>query len=633
MDFFAAQDQARRNTRWLLVLFGGAVLALILLSNLAIAFGLWMFDEHLFGTWGNVVHAPALDRASPSLGPLAYLSTPLMLGISLGVASTVALASLWKSVQLAHGGRAVAELLDGVLVSPDTSTPARRRLLNSVEELAIAASIPVPPVYVLPEMGINAFAAGHSTDDAVIGITEGALQQLDRDELQGVLGHEFSHILNGDMRLNIRLMALLHGILFIAYAGRVLLQGSRRPVVAIRGRRDSALPVLLVGAALLGIGFAGVLCGRLIKAGVARQREFLADASAVQFTRQSSGLASALSRIGGLQQHGLLRAERAEEASHLLFAQGVATRWFATHPPLEERIRRVDPAWNGRFAAPRMRTGEACETPRDARSSATPAATAIGVAALATAFPGGREEPYPELRAACRDIRSAPAVIIFCLLDAGSDADAAQLALVEQRMPLLAQRVRGLIELAAGQCVDTLALLGLCMPALKQLPGDVRVELWDLVMDLVGLDGRIDLREMVISIFLQRHLVASPGELRAVRARYSRLEQLQGPISLLFSGLAFAVHPGTDEAAQAFARAASATRLDGLRMLDNAAIDWPSLFSGMWRLRAAYPLLKPRIIKGCRAALATDGLPEGQAGELLHLVAAVLDCPAGAAQA
>ncbi|MFZ1295483.1 MAG: M48 family metalloprotease, partial [Pseudomonadales bacterium] len=222
MDFFAAQDQARRNTRWLLVLFGGAVLALILLSNLAIAFGLWMFDEHLFGTWGNVVHAPALDRASPSLGPLAYLSTPLMLGISLGVASTVALASLWKSVQLAHGGRAVAELLDGVLVSPDTSTPARRRLLNSVEELAIAASIPVPPVYVLPEMGINAFAAGHSTDDAVIGITEGALQQLDRDELQGVLGHEFSHILNGDMRLNIRLMALLHGILFIAYAGRVL---------------------------------------------------------------------------------------------------------------------------------------------------------------------------------------------------------------------------------------------------------------------------------------------------------------------------------------------------------------------------------------------------------------------------
>lgn len=628
MDFFAAQDQARRNTRGLLLLFGGAVLVLVVLSNLAIALGLWMFDEHLFGIGEYVSQAPAFDGARAPPGPFAYLSTPLMLGISLVVVSGVALGTLWKSVQLAHGGKAVAGLLGGVLLSPDTRAPARRRLLNSVEELAIAAAIPVPPVYVLPEMAINAFAAGHSTDDAVIGITEGALQQLDRDELQGVLAHEFSHILNGDMRLNMRLMALLHGILFIAIAGRVLLQGARRPVVVMRGRRDSALPVLLVGVALLGIGFAGVLCGRLIKAGVSRQREFLADASAVQFTRQPLGLASALSRIGGLPQHGLLRAERAEEASHLLFAQGVATRWFATHPPLAERIRRIDPSWDGRFAAPRPLPGEAPEVPQGRSPSGMP-----GAAALAASPPPEQGGLPAELRAACRDIRLAPAVIVFCLVNDSIGVGAARLALIEKRMPALAQQVRRLIDIAVGESVDSLALLGLCMPALKQLPPDARIDLWSLVLELVGLDGRIDLREMVISIFLQRHLVASPGELRGVRARYSRLEQLQGPISLLFSGLAFAIHPGTDEAALAFARAGSAARLDGLRMLDKSSIDWPSLFSALWRLRAAYPLLKPRIIKGCRAALAADGRPAGQADELLRLVAAVLDCPAGAEQA
>lgn len=632
MDFFAAQDQARRNTRWLLLLFGCAVLALIVLSNLAIACGLWMFDEHLFGTWEYVLQAPALDGARPPSGPFAYLSMPLMLGISLVVVSGVALASLWKSVQLSRGGKAVAELLGGVLLSPDTRAPVRRRLLNSVEELAIAAAIPVPPVFVLPEMAINAFAAGHSTDDAVIGITEGALQQLDRDELQGVLAHEFSHILNGDMRLNMRLMALLHGILFIAIAGRVLLQGARRPVVVMRGRRDSALPVILVGVALLGIGFAGVLCGRLIKAGVSRQREFLADASAVQFTRQPLGLASALSRIGGLQQQGLLRAERAEEASHLLFAQGVVTRWFATHPPLAERIRRVDPSWDGRFAAPRPLSGETPEAPQRREPSGVPGATALGAAALAASPPLEREGRSAQLREACRDIRLAPAVTVFCLVSDSNGVGAGQLALIEKRMPALAQQLHRLADIAVGESVDSLALLGLCMPALKQLPPDARIELWDLVLELVGLDGRIDLREMVTSIFLQRHLVASPGELRGVRARYSRLEQLQGPISLLFSGLAFAIHPETGEAALAFARAGSAVRLDGLRMLDKSSIDWPSLFSGMWRLRAAYPLLKPRIIKGCRAALAADGLPTGQAGELLALVAAVLDCPAGAEQ-
>src|SRR4051794_35817745 len=262
---------------------------------------------------------------------------------AVSTSAVIGAGSLFKTLSLARGGRAVAELLDGRLVNPNSIDTDERKLLNVVEEMAIASGIPVPQVYVMDgEPGINAFAAGHSASDAAISVTRGCMTLLTRDELQGVVAHEFSHLLNGDMKLNLRLMGLIFGILCLTVIGRVLIQ--------TRGKKN---PMPLLGLALIIIGWVGVLFGRLIQAAVSRQREFLADASAVQFTRNPLGLAGALKKIGGIAQGSQLQSDRAEEASHLFFANGLNSRFFgfATHPPLLERIQALDPSFDANYPA------------------------------------------------------------------------------------------------------------------------------------------------------------------------------------------------------------------------------------------------------------------------------------------
>lgn len=332
-DFFRQQDLARRNTRILILLFGLAVLSLIVLTNLLVmlSFGLLEQPDTVFVSWETI-----------SI-------------ISLSVIAAVALAIAVKWQQLKLGGRSIAQALNGEFVAPDSQEPLKRRLLNIVEEMALAANLPVPPVYLLPEAGINAFAAGYSPADAVIGVTQGCLEQLNRDELQGVIAHEFSHILNGDMRMNIRLIAILNGILFIGHIGYYLLRASRSNRVAVsnRNRNQGAAAIMGLGIGLVMIGYLGSFFGNLIKAAVSRQREYLADASAVQFSRNPQGIAGALKRIGGYQAGSHITHANADEVSHLFFGAAIS-RWaaiFATHPPLEKRIRRVDPSWDGRFIA------------------------------------------------------------------------------------------------------------------------------------------------------------------------------------------------------------------------------------------------------------------------------------------
>src|SRR5262249_2273093 len=195
--------------------------------------------------------------------------------------------------------------------------PDLRKLLNVVEEMSIASGVPMPEVYLMPdEKGINAFAAGTAPDNAVIGVTEGCVRHLKRDELQGVIGHEFSHILNGDMRLNMRLIGVVFGLLCIMLVGRVMLDafirgGSPRSSSA---RNANPPPIFLLAIGLIVIGWPGAFFGRLIQAAVSRQREFLADASAVQFTRNPLGLAGALKKIGGLAYGSRLDSAHAAEA-------------------------------------------------------------------------------------------------------------------------------------------------------------------------------------------------------------------------------------------------------------------------------------------------------------------------------
>lgn len=325
MDFYRRQEQARRVSRWLVAVFGVAVTLVVLAVNAIVLTAVAMWTGG-----GDALWAP---RAWLGSHPgTVWLTTAI-------VVATVVGSSLWKLGQLRAGGRIVARDLGARLVRPDAGDPDQRRLLNVVEEMAIAASVPVPAVYVLESPAINALAAGYAPAEASIIVTRGALLALDRPELQGVIGHEFSHILSGDMRLNTRLVGFLHGLFVVSELGRLL--GPRAG--ASRNARRAGLFGWL-GVALFIVGAVGLFTGRLIQAAVARQRERLADASAVQFTRESRGLRNALVKIGAHKIGSRMAEHGMDRLNHMLFASPGRLD-FATHPPLLERIRALDPSF------------------------------------------------------------------------------------------------------------------------------------------------------------------------------------------------------------------------------------------------------------------------------------------------
>lgn len=344
VNFFEHQQQAKRNTTLLVVLFIIAFASLVGLTALITAAVLGGVELQQNDTYQ--LHWPPIALAA------------------LVVAAGILLTMLVKWLQLRPGGHVVAEQLGGVPIAPDTQDPLQRRVLNVVEEMAIAANMPVPTVYILAhESSINAFAAGYETKDAVIGLTQGAIETFSREQLQAVVAHEFSHILNGDMRLNIRLIAALAGVLVIAHGGRILMYSGNNRSRHSQGQQN-LLPLL--GITLMVIGFMGVLFGNLIKAAVSRQREYLADAAAVQFTRNPNALGEALQQIGARQQGSRIKHKNADEAAHLFFGQALSS-WFtltATHPPLAKRIKRVMPHWDGRYPEPQQAMAQQLQTSR-----------------------------------------------------------------------------------------------------------------------------------------------------------------------------------------------------------------------------------------------------------------------------
>ena len=335
MDFFESQDSARRNTGRLILLFGLAVISLILITNFLVML--------IFGF---------LSTEMTSVGALTPWQFNWQVFAMVGalVAAVIILGSLYKIVSLSGGGARVAEMMNGRLLVAGTGDLFERRLMNVVEEMAIASGTPVPPVYVLEEAGINAFAAGYSPSDAVIGVTRGAIETLNREQLQGVIAHEFNHILHGDMRINIRLIGILHGIMVLGIIGYYLMRGS-----SVRSRSKDSGGVVMLGLGLLVIGYVGTFFGNLIKAAVSRQREFFADASAVQFTRNPQGIATALMRIGQHSQRSYMMHPSSPEISHALFEESTHSALsglYATHPPLEKRISAILPDWDGSMDLP-----------------------------------------------------------------------------------------------------------------------------------------------------------------------------------------------------------------------------------------------------------------------------------------
>jgi Zn-dependent protease with chaperone function len=635
MDFFQAQDQARQNTTRLVILFALAVLSLVLMTNLLVMLVLAYFNTRGLMTWQ---------------GLFDHFDWSMFAMVGAGVVIVVVVGSMYKLLQLAGGGKVVAESLGGRLIGLNTTDPAHRKILNVVEEMAIASGTPVPPVYVLEdEPGINAFAAGYTTGDAVIGVTRGCIEQLNRDQLQGVIAHEFSHILNGDMRMNIRLIGILNGILVIGLIGYYIL---RSTAYARSSRRSSnnAGPILGLGIGLMVIGFAGTFFGNLIKASLSRQREYLADASAVQFTRNPDGIAGALKRIGGLSAGSIVHNPSAPEMSHAFFCNGISsfmTSLFATHPPLEDRIRRLDRHWDGKFI----------EVTTDVAATATstppagvnmPAAAVAGTVAAAQMLQAidsiGQpsdvhlgyamrvlQEIPPALIEAAREPYKARALIYTLVINAEAKVRDAQLLHVKQHADqgVYAETIKLLPQSKDLAKRFRLPLIDIALGTLRQL-SPAQYDLFRKnLRTLIEADNKIDLFEWALQKIVHHHL-DNEFENRSPMSRtakYAQLDQLRQECLLVFSLLAYSEHAGTLKAQQAFEAATQTLALPGMTILPEATINLPVLNTAIDKLALLKPLAKPQFLKACVACITADNHVTASEMELLRAIANAIDCP------
>ncbi len=653
MDFFSNQDAARRTSRRLVVLFALAVVSIVVGVYLAV----------VLLVFGAQVHSGA--------GHGGLFNPRLFFLVAAATLVVIAGGTLFKTWQLSSGGSAVASLLGGRPLDPNTTRADERRLLNVVEEMAIASGTPVPEVYVLEnERSINAFAAGLTREDAVIAVTEGTLALLSRDQLQGVVAHEFSHLLNGDMRLNVRLMGLVYGILVLSMIGYFIMRtGAFGRSAPRRGKGGGLAGVVFFGMALYAIGWIGVFFGRLIKAAVSRQHEFLADASAVQFTRNPQGIAGALEKIGGYSAGSLIQSHRAEEASHLFFADGLKKGLFAvtaTHPPLEERIRRIDPSWDGSYppvewprapaaaraatAGPAARMATLAGAAVLGASAATGAASGAAGAAAASAAPGAvaarvgtvdiehltyaarLKERIPEaLLDAAREPSGARALVFALLLDRRGEVRSRQLAELSAAAepPVLAETETLAGELARCPGEVRLPLAGLALPALRRISPEQYRDFRQATKALAEADGRIDLFEYALHRMLLRHLDVRFGGPKPARVEYYSLRALGPECSRVLSILAHAGQADPDDARRAFDAAAAEladTRAE-LAFLERSECGLKEVDQALDRLSQVAPPHQRRLLRAAVVAVGFDGEVTEEEAELLRAVADGLGLP------
>ncbi len=639
MDFFEHQEQARKKTHVLVFYFLLAVLGIIgSIYFLAVAIIPFVSDGGRFNPWQPGV----------------------LIAAAVGTGVVVFLASSFKTMQLSGGGKVVAQELGGRIVDTNSIDFHERRLLNVIEEMAIASGVPVPDVYVMDsEESINAFAAGKTTSDAVIGVTRGCMKLLTRDELQGVIAHEFSHILNGDMRLNMRLMGVVFGILFISLIGEFILRGMSYVGRGSRSREGggAVIVMLVAGLGLFIIGYIGLFFANLIKASVSRQREFLADASAVQFTRNPDGLAGALQKIGGLAAGSKMSHPMSRDASHLFFGSAFRSSVFATHPPLPIRIKRLMPSWDGKFApshlppiterdepekrktppalptvpvmipgmmlaeqgaSVRMTESEAIES----MSSVHPEQVALGHELLEN-FP-------PEWTDASRSQSGAQAMIFALLL--AQDDKLRDDELDELRNETEEETYQRVITLH-GQISEIhsaakLALVDLCIPTLRRLSPGEYDRFKHLLQKLIASDRQVDLFEFALLRVVNRHLDTYFGREKSPRVRYLKMEVLKDEASILLSTLAAMSSPSSDADVEA-AFAAGSKRITGSEITfatpDECGLD--AIGRALDEFSMASPIVKRQLLEACSASVMTDGVVSSSEAELIRAIADSMGCP------
>jgi Zn-dependent protease with chaperone function len=609
MDFFEAQDDARKKTRWLLALFLLCVLGVVLSIGLL--------------SWG--------------IGVLGGAGLPLEFCVLIAVGSggLVFLSSGFKAIQLRGGGGVVARDLGGRLVDPSTTETHERKLLNVVEEMAIASGLPVPQVYVMDnEEGINAFAAGTEPGNAAIGVTRGCMMRLSRSELQGVVAHEFSHILNGDMRLNMRLIGWIFGLVVLSILGRGLLESLRFVRVGGSNRDNNGggailLAILAVGLGLIIIGGIGVFFARLLQAAVSRQREYLADASAVQFTREPDGLAGALKKIGS--KGSKIETAKASEASHCFFADGGLFAFgFATHPPLALRIGRIQKDWDGKFADGSLPPIAEKPNPQPSGSDARMSGFATGTAlsdSERVSHARGRQihENIPaEWQQAVHHREEAQALVFGLLLAQDLRMRRGEVALLKRDAGDAAAELalRWQEELGESHSARKIALIDLAVPTLRNLSRPEYDRFVAITRELIGSDGRVDVFEYMLQRLIEHHLEGHFGWRGIPRIRYHQLRDLAAEAVLLVSSFA---HLNPDAQA-AFDQGASGLEVSGGGLMTAEQISLNEINAALERLEVASPLVKREILQACARAVASDGELSSREAELLRAMADSIGC-------
>jgi len=675
MNFFEQQDLAHRNTKRLVFLLCLAVISLIAITTLMFATAFYYMELNAQTMMSNTGLWQGITQT---------MSWKIVGGISAAVCTVILAGSFYKLIQLSNGGRAVAEALGGRPLNVINANADEKKILNVVEEMAIASGTPVPPVYLIEDEAINAFAAGHTPQDAVIGVTRGCIRLLTRDELQGVIAHEFSHIFHGDMRLNLRLVALLNGILLLGLIGEFLLRssGHRRAFGSSNfssSKNKSPAAMMGLGFGLVVIGYTGTFFGKLIKAAVSRQREFLADASAVKFTRNPDGIGGALKKLGGYAAGSKMASANTSEFSHLFFGEGTGASHFfnalATHPPLEERIKRIDPHWDGQFSPVnayqetentgaekntyieegRLREEKLADAMVFAISgaqvlnsvqqevgaqqnfngpqNATEFAVCVDQAFQAIGHPNQTHLAYAQqtlnsistqLHDAAHNPWEAQALMFGLLLNKDAETREVQWQLLEQIFSATQMHSLKPWALQASLLEPRLRLplLDISLPALKHL-SPPQYQLFKTAMNsVIRANDHTDLIEWSFFRIITHNL-----EPQKTPQRFVDLTQVKNEACTLLSIISYAGADSVESAKTAFNSGKAILDFGDAELMNEADYSLMDLDLAITRLNCLKPLQKPKLLKAMSQCVLADQTITVLEAELFRAIADTLDCP------
>lgn len=620
MDFFSAQDKARSTTRKLVGLYILAVTALIISVYFIIIF------SFLFA----------------GLSGTASLWYPdIFIGVSLFTLIIISIGTFYRIYQLRSGGSAVARMLGGRKVDSTTKDPDERRLVNVVEEMSIASGIPVPEIYILDkETTINAFAAGYSIRDAAVGVTKGTLSHLTRDELQGVIAHEFSHIFNGDMRINIRLIGILNGILLIHLLGMMIMRSGYYSSFTRGKNNKNTGGIIVFGFLVMGVGYIGFLFGRIIQSAISRQREYLADAAAVQFTRNPDGISGALHKISASFDKPTLNDPHAMEVSHLFFSNSFKSgldSLFATHPPLQKRIKAIG-------ALPNVRK----KTPLDEPNKKRKAKNQEGIgdllrpelilASIGTISSRDLTEAsnilksIPEhVRAAVYDTQQAQALVYSLLISDDPNVESTQLEVIKTLggtdMDYNVFHLRP--HLRHLKPTWHLPIVELSIPALRKMGGNQYTIFSKVITALIEADKKLSLFEFALQKIVTHHLESEFSKIVEPKIIHTSIQSVAESATIILKRIALESDSKTEFAFEAgwehFMKLDS--ELNKIDFKEKDIYTFQEIDEALETFSHSTGELKRHLLASVLHTISADGEITKNEVEWVRAIAAAIDCP------